>query len=144
MQNDGQSELAEELACHAGHEGDGQVHHHIADRNGNRRHTDFHTALHRRLFWTFPSGQMAVDIFQHHNGVVYQDADTKGHTHERHHVECKASQVHGKKEAIREVGMAIMTAAAERQPRRKRKSTRPVVKRPSTRVPRVLWRAVRT
>ena len=95
--NDGQSELAEELAGHAGHEGYGQVHHHIADRNGNRRHTDFHTALHRRLFWTFPSGQMAVDIFQHHNGIVYQDADTEGHTHERHHVEGKASQVHGKK-----------------------------------------------
>lgn len=138
MQNDGQSELAEELAGHAGHEGDGQVHHHIADSNGYGSHTDFHTALHRRLFGTFSSGQMAVDIFQHHNGIVYQDADTEGHTHERHHVEGKASQVHGKKEAIREVGIAIMTAAAERQPRRKRKSTRPVVKRPSTRVPRVL------
>ena len=36
-----------------------------------------------------------------------------------------------KKVAMREVGMAIMTAAVERQPRRNRNSTRPVVIRPS-------------
>ena len=50
----------------------------------------------------------------------------------------KPARYMAKKEAMREVGMAIITAAADRQPLRKRKSTRPVVKRPSTRVPRVL------
>ena len=46
-----------------------------------------------------------------------------------------------KKVAISEVGMAIMTAAVERQPRRKKNSTSPVVMRPSTSVPIVLCRA---
>ena len=45
-----------------------------------------------------------------------------------------------KKVAIREVGIAIMTAEAERQPRRKRYRTRPVVTRPSSKVRSVLFR----
>ena len=49
-----------------------------------------------------------------------------------------------KKVAIREVGIATITAAVERQPRRNRKSTSPVVHRPSTNVPSVLCRAVFT
>ena len=42
--------------------------------------------------------------------------------------------------AMREVGMAIMTAEEERQPRRKRYRTRPVVTRPSSKVRSVLFR----
>ena len=95
--DDSQAELPEELAGHAGHEGDRKVYHHIAEGNGNGRHADFHTAVHRRFLRPFPLCQMAVDIFQHHNGIIDQNADTEGHTHERHHVEGKASQVHGKK-----------------------------------------------
>ncbi len=43
-----------------------------------------------------------------------------------------------------EVGMAIMTAAVERQPRRNRNSTSPVVIRPSMSVPSVLCSEVLT
>ena len=49
-----------------------------------------------------------------------------------------------KKVEMSDVGMATMTAAVERQPLKKRKSTMPVVKSPSMSVPSVLWRAVRT
>ncbi len=45
---------------------------------------------------------------------------------------------------IRDVGIATMTDAVDRQPRRKKKSTSPVVMSPSTRVPSVLCNAVRT
>ena len=44
---------------------------------------------------------------------------------------------------MRDVGMAIITAKVERQPRRKKKRTRPVVKRPSMRVCSVLCRELR-
>lgn len=43
-----------------------------------------------------------------------------------------------------DVGIAIMTAAVERQPRRNRKSTRPVVMRPSMSVFIVLCNEART
>ena len=67
--NDGEAELPEELPGHAGHEGNRQVHHHVADGNGNGGHTDFHTSVHRLR-------QMAVDIFQNHDGVIHQNAYT--------------------------------------------------------------------
>ena len=41
-------------------------------------------------------------------------------------------------------GIAMMTDAVERQPRRKKKSTSPVVMSPSMSVESVLWSAVRT
>ena len=43
-----------------------------------------------------------------------------------------------------DVGIAMMTDAVERQPRRKKKSTSPVVMSPSMSVESVLWSAVRT
>ena len=46
--------------------------------------------------------------------------------------------------AMSEVGIAIMTAAVERQPRRKKKSTRPVVMSPSMSVFIVLCSESRT
>ena len=46
--------------------------------------------------------------------------------------------------AIKEVGIATITAAMERQPRKNRNRTKPVVIRPSIRVPKVLFREFRT
>ena len=48
-----------------------------------------------------------------------------------------------KKVDISDVGIAIITARVERQPRRNKKSTSPVVIRPSINVPSVLWSDVR-
>ena len=45
---------------------------------------------------------------------------------------------------MRDVGMAIMTARVERQPRRKKNKTVPVVMSPSMRVCKVLCRELRT
>ena len=56
----------------------------------------------------------------------------------------KPAKYMAKKVEMRDVGMATMTAKVERQPRRKKKRTRPVVQRPSRRVWRVLCRELRT
>ena len=55
----------------------------------------------------------------------------------------KPARYMAKNVEIRDVGMAIMTASVDRQPRRKKNRTSPVVHRPSMRVCRVLCRELR-
>ena len=56
----------------------------------------------------------------------------------------KPAQYMTKNVEMSDVGMAIMTASVERQPRKNRNSTSPVVIRPSMSVPSVLCSEVST
>ena len=55
----------------------------------------------------------------------------------------KPAMYMAKKVEIKDVGMAIMTASVDRQPRRKKNKTSPVVHRPSMRVCQVLCKEFR-
>ena len=92
-----QSELAEKLACHAGHKGNRQKSHRIAQSNGNSCHADFIAPLLRCHLRLFTHLQMPDDIFQHHDGVIHQNTDAQGHAHQGHHVEGKTGYVHNEK-----------------------------------------------
>ena len=92
--NNGEGKLPEQLPRGALHKCDGQKNNYIAQGHGNGGHTDLHAALFSSVCCIVPVLQKTVNVFQHNNGVVYQDADAKGHAHEGHHVESKTGQVH--------------------------------------------------
>ncbi len=91
---DGDRELAEQAPQHAAHEQDG-------NENGGQRHchrkngeADFLGAFERCLKGRLARFDMPHDVFQHHDGVVNDEADAQDQSHHRHVVEAEIQQAH--------------------------------------------------
>jgi hypothetical protein len=91
---DGEAELAEETADVALHEGDRHVHHHVQQRDRHGGEADLVAPLKGGHPRRFAELQVAVDVLQHHDAVVHQDADQQRQGHQAHQVEAEAHEVH--------------------------------------------------
>ena len=91
---DGQGELAEELAGDAAEEGAGQQHRAEHQRHGEDRPGDLVHCLDRGFAHGQALVQPALDVLQHDDGVVHDEADGQHQPEERQVVQGEAHQAH--------------------------------------------------
>ena len=89
---DGERELPEELPGDAGHERGRDEDRAEHERDGDDRAADFIHRLARRVARTEPVGDVVLDVFHHHDGVIDHDADREHEAEEREVVQRKAEQ----------------------------------------------------
>ena len=91
---DGEGELAIELAGNAGDEGRGHEHRAQHERDRDQRAPDLVHALHRGVMGRQPGGDIALDVLDHHDGIVDHDADREHQAEQRQVVERESECSH--------------------------------------------------
>ncbi len=84
---DREPERPEELAHDAAHQRDREEHRDRRERRGGHRTGDLAHALHDRRLFVFPGSQVALDVFQHDDGVVNNAPDRDRQSAQCQHVE---------------------------------------------------------
>ncbi|MNO62032.1 hypothetical protein D3C76_526980 [compost metagenome] len=90
----GQRELLEQGACDAPHQGDGRVHRSQGHRHGDDRHGDLPGTDDGGPERFFPLLDVAVDVLQHHDGVIHHQTDGEHHGEQCHQVYRETEHVH--------------------------------------------------
>ena len=75
----GEPEFGKQPADIAAHERDGHKHRHQGQGGGNHRKGDLFCAPVGGQQWRFTLINPALDVFQHHDGVVHHQADGENH-----------------------------------------------------------------
>ncbi len=92
----GDGELFVELPCHAGQECHRHEYRAQHQRDGDDGATDFAHGLMGRSQRRQPFGDVALDVFHHHDRVVHHDPDGKHESKKRERIDGKAQhQQHG-------------------------------------------------
>ena len=92
-----QSKLNKQAASAAWGKGQWRVHRRQRDRHGNHSKADFTHPFDRSRERIKPFFNMPINIFQHHNRVVYHQANSQHQRQQRQRVDAKASQRHERK-----------------------------------------------
>jgi hypothetical protein len=93
-ETDGETELKEEPADDSAHERDGHEHGENARCGGQHGEKDFGCGVGGCGLGLFTELLVAMDVFDHDDGVVDQDADRQRERQHRHLVEREAQPVH--------------------------------------------------
>ena len=90
----GQGKLLEQGACDTPHQGDRGVYRRQGDRHGDNRHRNFTGTDNGGPERFFPLLDMAVDVLQHHDGVIHHQTDRQHHRQQGHQVYREAEHIH--------------------------------------------------
>ena len=91
---DHDTELEEETADDAAHEGHGQEHRHDAEGRGEHGEADLVGAVDGGLTVRLAEADMAHDVLAHHDRIVDQDADGEAQRHQGQHIQGEAEGGH--------------------------------------------------
>ena len=89
-ENHGFSQRNEQELRYARKEEHGHKHNADAQRGNKRRHRDLRSAVQNGLLQFFSLGQIAIDVFNFHRGVIHKDADGQRQPSQGHDVESLA------------------------------------------------------
>ena len=96
---DGQSEFAKQPADDPAHEQERDEHRDQRKADREHREGDLARAFERCLEWSLAILDVAVDVLDHHNGIVDHETDRDGKRHQRNVIETEIEQIHRRERA---------------------------------------------